>query len=95
MVVGGESGDFCGPSDPNSMSVYYTAKDLRYTKIAKEIIEDDQTACVLSAGTKFLYVLPGFDVLGVELCHLKVKGFGIIGNEEVFDVFAKNDVSLC
>ena len=44
---------------------------------------------------KFLYVLPGFDILGIELRHIKVKGFGKTGNEEdIFDMFIKNDISL-
>ena len=95
MATGGET-DPHGPSDPGSMDVYYTAERVRYTTIAKDTIEDDQIACFLSARAKFLYVLPGFDVLVVELHHLKVKGFGKIGSEEeVYDLFAKNDASLC
>jgi len=45
---------------------------------------------------RFLYVIREFEILGVELRHVKVKGFGKIGAEEdVFDLFIKNDVSLC
>ena len=37
MAASGESaGDPYGPSDPNSMGVYYTAENLRYTTIAKK-----------------------------------------------------------
>ena len=46
-------------------------------------------------GAKFLYVIPGFDVLGVELRHIQVKGFCKMGNpEDVFDMFIKNDILL-
>ena len=45
---------------------------------------------MLSVGAKFLYVIPGFDVLGVELWHIQVKGFSKIGNPDgVFDIFIK------
>jgi len=51
---------------------------------------------ILSAGEKFLFVLPGFDFLAIALWHIKVKGFGLIGaEEENFDLFIKNDISLC
>jgi len=55
----------------------------------------EDAVCILLPGSKFLYVLPGFDVLGVELHHIKVKGFNKIGNDEdIFDLFVKNDSSL-
>ena len=76
------------------MGVYLTNPSFRYSKIAEELICHD-AVCILLPGTKFLYVLPGFDVLEVELCHIKVKGFGKIGNDEdIFDLFIKNDNSL-
>ena len=87
--------DPCAPWDPNGMGVYLTAPSFRYSNIAKELTEGQEVTCILSAGMKFLYVLPGFDVLGIELRHIKVKGFGKTGNEEdTFDMFIKNDISL-
>ena len=84
------------PSDPNCDSVYLTPKSGRYTDGSIKLTEDDEFICVLSVGAKFLYVIPGFDVLGVELRHIQVKGFSKIGNpESVFDMFIKNDMSLC
>jgi len=50
---------------------------------------------VLFAGENFLHVLPDFDVLILELCHLKLKGFPKANSEEVYDVFIKNHASLC
>ena len=65
------------------------------SEIFQELIQDEPIG-ILSAGEKFLFGLPGFDVLGVELWHIKIKGFGIIGpEEENFDLFIKNDISLC
>ena len=76
------------------MGVYSTIPSFRYNNTAEELMCQD-AICILSPGSKFLYVLPGFDVLGVELRHIKVKGFGKIGNdEENFDLFVKNDSSL-
>ena len=55
-----------------------------------KLTEDDEFICVLSVGAKFLYIIPGFDVLGVALRHIQVKGFSKIGNpESVFDMFIK------
>lgn len=87
--------DARGPSDPDSMGVYFAPKEFRYTTTARDVIEGDDTVCVLSAGIKFLYVLPGFDVLAIELRHLKMKGFLNANTEDVYDVFIKNDASLC
>lgn len=40
-------------------------------------------------------VLPGFDVLAVELRHIQVKGTSKIREEEgTYDLFIKNDLSL-
>lgn len=55
------------PSDPNCDSVYLTSKSGRYTDASIKLTEDDEFVCVLSVGAKFLYIIPGFDVLGVEL----------------------------
>jgi len=41
------------------------------------------------------FVLPGFDVLAVELRHIRIKGTSKIGNEQgTYDIFIKNDLSL-
>ena len=42
---------------------------------------------VLSVGAKFLYVIPGFDTLRVDLQHNQMKRFSKIGNlENMFDI---------
>ena len=63
------------PSDPNCDSVYLTPKSGHYTDGSIKLTEDNKFICVLSVGAKFLYVIPGFDVLGVELWHIQVKRF--------------------
>ena len=83
-----------GPSDPDSMGVYFAPLEMRYTTAASDAIEGDDRICVLSVGIKFLYVLPGFDVLAIELHHLKVKGFPKGSAEDIYDVFIKNDATL-
>ena len=89
------SDDACAPWDPSSMGVFLTLPSFRYSNVVKELTDYQETTCILSAGKRFLYVLPGFDVLGIELCHIIVKGFGKIGNEEdTFDMFIRNDISL-
>ena len=60
-----------------------------YSSIALEVIRDEPIR-ILSAGEKFLYVLPGFDVFSVELWYINVKGFG--SKEENC---SKNDISIC
>ena len=83
------------PLDPSCDSVYLTPKSSQYTDANIKLTEDDEFVCALSVGVKFLYVIPGFDVLGVELRHIQVKGFCKIGSsEDVFDMFIKNDLSL-
>lgn len=84
------------PSDPSSTGVYYTPLSHRYTNAVRYLTEDNEITCVLAANAKFLYVLPCFELLEVELHHLRVKGFGKIGNEEdTYNMFARNDLSLC
>jgi len=96
MAAGGDPyNDPHGPWDQNSNGVYFTIPSQRYSSVAQELIPDEPIG-ILSAGEKFLYVLPGFDVLGIELRHIRVKGFGLVGSEEEnFDLFIKNDISLC
>jgi len=51
---------------------------------------------LLEINYKFLFVIPGFDILAVELRHIKVS---LVAEKkespEVFDFFIKNDRSLC
>ena len=75
------------PLDPNCDSVYLIPKSGRYTDGSIKLTEDDKFICVLSVGAKFLYIIPGFDVLGVELRH--IQGSKIGNPESVFDMFIK------
>ena len=54
--------DSCAPWDPSGMGVYLTLPSFRYNDVVKELTEGKEVTCVLLAGMKFLYVLPGFDV---------------------------------
>ena len=86
--------DSKGPSDPDSMGVYLSQKSIRYSKVGVNLSEDNRL-CVVAVGVKLLYVLPGFDALGIELRHIQVKGSSKIGRpEDTFDLFARNDFSF-
>jgi len=61
------------PSDAQCDSVYFTLKAGRYTDISARITGDEVPVHVLAiAGDKFLFVIPRFDILAVELHHIKV-----------------------
>ena len=87
------------PSDIQCDSVHCTLKAGRYTDISARITDDEVPVlvCVLATvGDKFLFVISGFDILAVELLHIKVS-LTVEKKEspEVFDFFIKNDRSLC
>ena len=87
------------PSDPSSMGVYYTPQCDRYTDTARYLMEDNEITCVLSelpTQNSYMFCLVLMFLIGIELRHLRVKGFGKMGKEEdTFDIFARNDLSLC
>ena len=58
--------------------------------------ENDPTDVVdaLSLGPPFQYIIPGFDVLRVELRQLKVA-FVLDGVDRTIDLFVPNQSSLC
>jgi len=83
------------PSDPNSTGVYFAPKQFRYNNAGSQLSENDHCVSVLGVGEKFVYVLPGFDVLSVELRHTLIKGTTKIGIPEgTYDVFVRNDFDL-
>ena len=68
-----ESRDGNDPSDVHCDGVYFTSKASRYSDISARITDDEVPVCVLTTvGDKFLYIIPGFDILEVELLHIKV-----------------------
>ena len=54
-------------------------------------VEDDPDDVfdVVSVGPPFLYVIPSFDVLRVELRQLRIVG-DLDGVEKLYDLFARN-----
>ena len=48
--------------------------------------EDEFT--VLSIGSPFHYIIPGFDVLSVELCQIRIAG-NMQGTGPIYDIFDK------
>ena len=80
-------------SSSDVIEVYYTPKAWRPYSDGPTVSEED--VIVLSAGDKFMYVIPSFDVLALPLRHLKIKGFSRQdGQELVYDVFIRNCSSL-
>ncbi len=49
---------------------------------------------ILSVGPKFEYVIPGFDVLAVDLRVMRIQGHGEDDQLIVCDVFVRDDPSL-
>ena len=49
---------------------------------------------IVSVGPKFLYVIPSFDVLAVDLQVMRVQGYDHEGKLLVCDVFIRDDLSL-
>ena len=71
------------PSDPNSMGMYFAPKEFRYSTTGSLLTESNPCVSVVAAGDKFLYVLPGFDVLAIELRHIQIKGSQGMGSPDV------------
>ena len=51
--------------------------------------------CVLPVGMPFRYVIPSFDVIAIEMRQMKIKGYTTDGEERNYDIFIRNDPSLC
>ena len=87
--------DSDSPSDPNSMGVSFAPKSFQYSSVASTLTENNHYVTVAAVGAKFLYVIPGFDVLATEMRHIQTKGTSFIGSQEdTYDLFIKNDHSL-
>ena len=77
------------------MKVHYVPKQYRPLQDSPESSEEDDTITVTSIGESFIYVIPSFDVLGVELRHVAVKGYMRKTYEEkCYDLFIREDSSL-
>ena len=76
-------------------TAYFTPKTSRpqYDPYADN--EPHDCVCVLSVGEPFRYVIPSFDVIAIEMRQLKVKGYTAEGEERNYDLFIRNDPSLC
>ena len=57
--------------------------------------QPDDHVLVLSVGPPFSYIIPSFDVLKVEMRQMKVKFAGKGGDDETYDIFIRDDPSLC
>ena len=72
------------------MGVYFAPKSFQYSIVASTLTENDHYVTVVAVGTKFLYVIPGFDVLAVEMRHIQTKRTSFIGSQEdTDDLFIK------
>ena len=49
---------------------------------------------VVSVGPKFLYVIPSYDMLAVDLQVMRVQGYDHEGKLRVCDVFIRDNPSL-
>ena len=77
------------------IKVHYVPKQYRPLQDSPGCSEEDDTVTVTSVGESFIYVIPSFDVLGVELRHAAVKGYARrTGEEQCYDLFIREDSSL-
>ena len=83
-----------GRSSSDFIEVYYVPKDKRPCPDDPTGSEKDDEVVVDSAGETFMYVIPSFDVLGLPLRHLKIRGFSRDGKEMFYDTFVRNCPSL-
>ena len=74
--------------------VYFAPKSSRpwYDPATDE--EPNDCVCALSPGPPFRYVIPGFDVLAVEMHQMRIKGYTTAGEERTYDIFVRNDPSV-
>ena len=72
------------------IKVHYVPKQYQPLQDSPGCSEEDNTVTVTSVGESFIYVLPSFDVLGVELRHVAVKGYARrTGEEQCYDLFIR------
>jgi len=58
--------------------------------------DKDDKFWVISIEDPFLYVIPSFDVLAVELRQIQIKGYDRTdGKVRRYDLFIRNNTSLC
>ena len=58
--------------------------------------DPDDIFNVVSVGPPFQYVIPSFDVLAVELRQMRIVGrHQVTGVEKQYDLFVRNEASLC
>ena len=64
------------------------------SRLTKDMPDHKDYFYVLSVGAPFEYVIPGFDLLAVDLREMRVQGYDDEGQLRVLDVFARADPSL-
>ena len=80
-------------ADSEDLAVHFVPKEFRPGDGSND--EDDEV-WVNSIGDPFMYVIPSFDVLAVELRQIPISGYSKInGEEKHMDLFIRNDDSLC
>jgi len=81
---------------PAAFEVHYVPKEFRLDASSSDYGEEDDTVWVTSVGDPFMYVIPSFDVIAVELRRMQIKGFDRRDDKEVkLDLFIRNDACLC
>ena len=78
-----------------SSCVYFVPTSSRPQYDPSKDDDEDDCVCVLSVGMPFIYVIPSFDVLGVEMRQVRIKGYTSEGEERNYDIFIRNHPSLC
>jgi len=81
--------------DRNEIVVHYVPKHLRPLPDDPTCGEKDDVVTVTFLGESFLYAIPSFDVLGVELRPAEIKGIiKSSGITKCYDLFIRDHPSL-
>jgi len=76
-------------------AAYFAPKSSRPQYDPSSDDEPDDCVCVLSVGMPFRYVIPSFDIIAIEMRQMKIEGYTTDGEERNYDIFIRNDPSLC
>ena len=81
---------------PAAFEVHFVPKEFRPDASSSDYNDADDTVWVTSVGDPFMYVIPSFNIIAVELRRMQIRGFNRRDGKEVkLDLFIKNVDSLC
>ena len=83
-------------SGPPAFEIHYVLREFRPEMDSPGYNDEDDMVWVTSLGDPFMYVIPSFDIIALELRRMKIRGYGRSGGKErSLGLFVRNDASLC